>query len=110
MSQTGLLSFVKLLLFNYLLHTKGIRGLQDVRRATRLKEVLIVSPPLRMINSINPILNLQHQTAILGNCPRQFRCALISFDRHGAVHAVAAVDLERILVGKDVELDTRPFG
>lgn len=91
-------------------HTKGIRGLQDVRRTMRLKEVLIVSLPLRMIDTINPILHLHHQTAILGNCPRQVRGALTSFDRHCAVHAVAAVDLERILVGKDVDLDTRPFG
>ena len=66
-----------------------------------------------MVNPIDPVLHLQHNTPVPRDNAREVRLveeALALLERQAAVLLRAAVQLEGVLVGVDVELDAGPGG
>lgn len=94
--------------------TKSILGLQHIRITARLVNLLLPAHPLGVVDTVNVILDLKHNTPVLGDRARELvlvgaRYALRLLEGHGAVLPVARVHLEGVLVGEDVELDARPW-
>lgn len=94
--------------------TKSILGLQHVWITTRLIDLLLATHPLRVIDTINVILDFEHNTPVLRDGTRELvlvvaRYTLSLLECHGAVLSVARVHLEGVLVGENIELDTGPF-
>ena len=86
-------------------------NLQHIRIATGLNDLLAEAPPLWVVDAVNPVLHLEHDTAILGHGPG--KCAVVlqalrRLDRERAVLAVARVHLEGLLFRVDVEPDAGP--
>lgn len=96
------------------IQAKHIPGLQHVRIITRPKDLLLLPPPLGLVDSIDPILDLEYHAAILRDRARPVRGvveeALRRLQRHRSVLPTTRVHLEGVLVCPDVELDAGPGG
>lgn len=66
-----------------------------------------------MVDTINVVLNLKNDTSVLGDCSREVLVileTLSALQREVTLLLRAAVELEGILVGVNVDLDARPCG
>jgi len=93
--------------------TESIASLQNVRLTRWPKDLSIGSPPLRLIDAINPVFDLHDYTSVLWDRAREvwvIEEPLRSLECDAAVLAAAGVDLECLLVGVDVKLDSGPGG
>lgn len=92
------------------LQAESVLGLQHVGITTGLVNLLAAPHPLRMVDTINVVLDLEHDAAVPGNGTGELAAldALGLLERHGAVLAAARVHLEGVLVGVHVELDAGP--
>lgn len=73
--------------------------------------MLIPPSPLRLIDGVDPVLDLEHDAAVLGDSPGEIGVVVKTLrllERERAVLPVARVHLKRLLVRVDVELDSRP--
>ena len=96
-----------------LVNAEGVLGVQDVRTILGTPDLLAVTSPLRVVDSVNPILDLHDEAAVLGDGTGELLVVvqtLSLLQSHGTVLTVARVELEGILVGKDIQSDTGPFG
>ena len=80
---------------------------------TWLEELLRIPSPLRMVDSIDPLLHLDDNTAVLGN--RTWEVGIVEealglLEGHATVLEVARVKLHGLLVGVYVELNSGPWG
>lgn len=90
---------------------KLVARLQNIRIIPGAINLLLAPPPLGLINSINPILDLHNNATVLGNRSRSIRHieqSLRALERHAPILPSAAIDLECVLIGEDVDLDTGP--
>jgi hypothetical protein len=88
---------------------ESIAGLKNVRIIARAINMSLGTSPLGLVDSINPVLNFQNDTAILRDDSGSrwvVEDSLRRFKGHGAVLTSAGIHLERFLVGEDVELNT----
>lgn len=95
------------------LQAEAVLGLKNIRVATRFIELLLKSLPLRVVDAVNVVLNLNDHASILGDNSGEVLVILETLgllERHGALLLSAAVELESILISVDVELDARPGG
>jgi hypothetical protein len=108
-----LLILVLVLFLILTLDAKLVRSLQHIRVIARPVDLLISAHPLGVVDAVNIVLNLHDNAAILGNGARKVLIVLEALGRlegEAAVLAVAGVDLERRLVGVDVDGDAGPVG
>lgn len=90
-----------------------VSRLEDVRVVAGAVNLALAAHPLRVIDAVNVVLDLHDNAAVLGDGAGEVLVvleALRLLERDAAVHAVAAVDLEGLLVGEDVDLDAGPRG
>lgn len=95
------------------LNTEAIPSLENVRVIPRSKDLLLLPHPLRVVDAVNVILRLKNDAAVLGDRAREVLVVvdtLGGLERHGAVLEAAAVHLEGVLVGVDVDFDAGPLG
>jgi hypothetical protein len=93
------------------LQAESISSLENVRITTRLKELLLITHPLRVVDTINVVLHLKNNTSILGDGSREVLVILkplSALQREVTLLLGAAIELEGILVGINVDLDTGP--
>ena len=93
------------------IQTELIARLQHEWIITRAKDLLLVTTPLWLVDTINIILDLQHYTSVLLDKSRPVfntMKTLRALQSHRSVLSAARVDLEGILVRVDVELNTTP--
>jgi hypothetical protein len=64
--------------------------------------------PFRMVDTINPILDLEHDAAVLRHSPRATLPALARLERECPVLEIARVHLEGLLVRVNVETNAGP--
>lgn len=76
----------------------------------RTKHLSIKSAPLRVVDAIDPILHFEDQAAVLLNDTLAAWNTLCLLQWHGSVLLHTAVDLEGVLVGEDLQLDTGGSG
>ena len=92
---------------------EDVASLEHVGVTTRPKDLLVLPSPLRMIDTIYPVFDFHYDTTVSGDCAREVRIvveALGLLERQRTVLAIARVDLERLLVRVDIDLDARPCG
>lgn len=90
-----------------------VRRLEDVRIIAGPKDLAVAAHPLGVVDAVNVVLDLHDDAAVLGDDAGEVLVvleALRLLDGDAAVHAVAAVDLKGLLVGKDVNGDAGPLG
>lgn len=90
-----------------------VRRLEDVRIVAGPKDLAAAAHPLGVVDAVNVVLDLHDDAAVLGDDAGKVLAvleALRLLDGDAAVHAVAAVDLKGLLVGKDVNRDAGPLG
>lgn len=90
-----------------------IARLQYIRVISGAIYLLLAPLPLGLVDSIDPVLHLHHQASVLRDRPGEIRVVeetLSRLERHGPIHAIAAIKLVGLLVGVDIKLDTRPGG
>lgn len=94
-----------------LLQREAVSSLKHIRCITRAVDVALLALPLRLVDGINPVLNLHDNAAVLLDSARArsvVEQTLGLFESEGAVLAAARVDLEGFLLGVDVNLDAGP--
>ncbi|KAI6776511.1 hypothetical protein HG530_000456 [Fusarium avenaceum] len=92
---------------------EGVLRLKNIRVATGLKELLLLTHPLRVVDTVNVVLNLKNDTSVLGDDTGEVGVILETLGLlQGEVTLLlsAAVELESVLVGVDVYLNSRPRG
>lgn len=92
---------------------EDVAGLEDVGVAAGAEDLLVLAPPLGMVDGVDPVLDLHHQAAVFRDRAREVRVvvqALRLLERQRAVLPVARVHLERLLVRVHLDLDARPRG
>lgn len=92
---------------------EAVRSLKNIRRIARSKDVPLLALPLGLVDSINPVLNLHNNAAVLlhsAGTVSLVEQTLRLLERESAVLATAGVDLESFLLGVDVDLDAGPLG
>ena len=92
-----------------------VRSEIDRRSGQRAEDLILIHPPLGMVDSINPRLRLDDKATVLvygrrGARDPLVRRHLVGLDGDVAVLVVARVDLQALLVRGDVHLDARGGG
>ena len=73
--------------------------------------MLLIAHPLRVVDSVNVVLNLKNNTSVLGNSSGEVLVVLKTLgalEREVTLLLCAAVELEGVLVRVDVDLDAGP--
>ena len=73
-------------------------------------DLVLILAPLRIVDAVDPLLSLNHQTPELWHIRGTVPMLLARLDRNGAVEVVAGVELQTLLVGVDVQLDAGDVG
>jgi hypothetical protein len=92
---------------------EDVARLQDVGVAAGPEDLLVLASPFRVVDGVDPIFHLHHETAVFGDRAREVGVVVETLrllERQRAVLAVAGVHLERVLVGVDLDLDAGPGG
>lgn len=95
------------------INTEPVARLQYIRVITRAINLLLAPLPLGLVDPTDPVLHLHDHTPILRDRPREARLipqALRLLHSQRAIHAVAAIELEGVLVRVHVHLDPGPRG
>lgn len=95
------------------LNAKAIPRLEHVWIPARTEDLLGSPHPLRVVDAVNVVLDLEHHAPVLGDRSGEVLVvidALRLLEGQRAVLPAAAVDLEGVLVGVDVDLDAGPSG
>ena len=80
------------------------------RLSRRGVDLILILTPLRIIDAIDPLLGLNHQTSELRHIRGTIPMLLAHLDGDGAIEVVTRVELQTLLVGIDVQLDTSDVG
>jgi hypothetical protein len=86
---------------------------QNVGVVAGAKDLLVDAAPLRVVDTVNVVLYLHDDAAVLGDCAGEVGVvtdALRLFESQGTILPIARVDLEGVLIGIDIDLDTGPLG
>lgn len=72
----------------------------------RRVDLVLVLSPLRIVYAINPLLGLDHQTPEFRHIRGTIPMLLAHLDRDSAVEIVTRIELQTLLVGIDIQLNT----
>lgn len=95
------------------LQAEAVLGLKNIGVATRLIQLLLKSLPLRVVDAVDVVLNLNDHASVLGDNSGKVLVILKTLgllEGHGALLLSTAVELEGVLISVDVELNARPGG
>ena len=84
-----------------------VRRIVNCWLSVRTVDLVLTLSPLRVVDAVDPLLRLEHNTAVFLNiCLLAVRAMLLTgLDRNGTVLADTVVDLHALLIGTDVHLD-----
>jgi hypothetical protein len=96
-----------------LIDAEAVAGLEDVGTISRAEDLLLLAAPGGVVDAVNVVLDLEDNAAVLGDDAGEVLVVLDALgllEGEGAVLLGAAVDLEGVLVGEDVDADAGPGG
>ena len=95
-----------LLAFSRSHNTEFILCKIDRRLSCRGIDLVLILSPLRIVNAVNPLLSLNHQTPVFWHIRCAIPMLLAHLDRNSAVEVVTRIELQTLLVGIHIQLNT----